>query len=187
MAVSITVSPEYDLVTISKNAGQPDENKCWYDCDNGLLFVEGVTQESLDAALANYTPQHASLHLAKVKIVAQAHIDIKAGEIRSKYITTIPGQAEVYQEKYDQAVDYITNNYPVDTSPYPMIQAEANATGYTPTQSADAIVAQRSTWLGNMSSIEEERRRGKVNIEAAVDETGVNAARDAALASLEAL
>lgn len=48
----IKVSPEYNLELISENAGQPDIEKRHYQ--GGFLYVEGVTQAALDAALAGY-------------------------------------------------------------------------------------------------------------------------------------
>lgn len=54
MTANIEVSSLFDLAAISIAAGQPDPEQRWYE--NGCLFVQGVTQESLDAALATYDP-----------------------------------------------------------------------------------------------------------------------------------
>jgi len=182
---AVTVPPNYDLVKIAEDAGQPDN--LLYSYTNGQLVVTGVTQSALDSSLTAYAAQHDTILLTTTKVLAKAVVDSTAGTSRLKYLTSIPGQAEVYQEKYDQAVDYITNSYPVDTTPYPMIQAEANATGNTPTECADNIVAERTTWLTKMSAIEEERRKGKINITAAVDVLGVDSARDTAIVLLNVL
>ncbi|MDA8485174.1 DUF4376 domain-containing protein [Pseudomonas resinovorans] len=54
MTANIEVSSLFDLAAISIASGQPDPEQRWYE--NGRLFVAGVTQESLDAALDTYDP-----------------------------------------------------------------------------------------------------------------------------------
>lgn len=133
--------------------------------------------------LTNY----ATLFLQSKKAIAKTVLDTKASVKRASYLTDMIGQDDIYREKADQAVEYAAASYPVDTSPYPFVQAEANATGLTPTQAADSIIAARASWMSTMAAIEEERRKGKVNIDAATDEAGVLSARDAAMSALQAL
>jgi len=52
MASSIEVPSDYDLEFIAALAGQPDTDKRYYS--DGILFVEGVSQADMDAALAVY-------------------------------------------------------------------------------------------------------------------------------------
>lgn len=52
MIAQIQVSEVTDMSKIAELAGQPDILKCRYE--DGTLFVVGVPQESLDAALAAY-------------------------------------------------------------------------------------------------------------------------------------
>lgn len=49
----IAVPPDYDLAAIAEAAGQPDRYKRSYAA--GELYVEGVSQSSLDVAVANYS------------------------------------------------------------------------------------------------------------------------------------
>lgn len=93
----------------------------------------------------------------------------------------------VYQEKGDEAADYVANGYPADLASYPFIQAEVNATGKTATQAADDILAQKSAWIMLGAATEEARLSGKVAVDAATDEAGVDAARDAAVVALEGM
>lgn len=107
--------------------------------------------------------------------------------VRDKFITRGPGQAMTYQEKGDEAADFVAAGYPADLSTYPFLQAEVNATGKTPAQAADDILAQKSAWIVVGAAIEEERLRGKISINAAVDKDAITAALDAAVAAMEAI
>lgn len=112
-------------------------------------------------------------------------LDYVALTIRTKYITR--DMDDIYREKADQAVEYVAANYPVDTTNYPFIQAEANAIGGTPQQAADSIITARQQWMTKMVDIEEERRRGKVNINAAITVVDVENAYNSAIAALQLL
>ncbi|MDT4823084.1 hypothetical protein FQZ97_563050 [compost metagenome] len=55
MTASIEISAAHDLPGIARAAGQPDD--FWLRYADGRLYVEGVTQEDLEAAVAAYDPQ----------------------------------------------------------------------------------------------------------------------------------
>jgi hypothetical protein len=114
-------------------------------------------------------------------------IDQSAERARLRHITGGIGQALVYQEKAEQAVDYITAGYPSDLSSYPYLQAEAIATSKDSKQIADDILAERSKWIAVGADIEAERLRGKKNVREATDIDSITFARDAAIAALDAL
>ncbi len=114
-------------------------------------------------------------------------IDASAGRARSRYITTAPGQEMTYLEKSEQAADYVTAGYPADTSNYPFIQAEMNATGLSKEDAADGILAQKSAWIAIGVQIEEHRLGGKAAVDAATDLAGVDSAVAAAVALLDAV
>lgn len=127
--------------------------------------------------------------LIEKKTEAKYPVDLAAENSRNKYLTTGSGQAISYLRKEDDAEKYKADGYPVIGSPseYPWITAEVNATGLSAQEAADAILAQRDAWLTLGTKIEEERRLGKLAIDAASDESEVNTARDNAVATLEAL
>lgn len=52
MIARVLVSPDADLASIATAAGQPDFEKRHYEL--GHLYVQGVTQAALDAALSAY-------------------------------------------------------------------------------------------------------------------------------------
>ena len=128
-----------------------------------------------------------ALDLTQYKLYNRYLIDKSAEVARLRYITDGAGQASVYQEKSKEADAYILAGYPADLSTWPFIQAEVNATGLSNTAAADAIVAQRDAWIVLGASIEEARLSGKNAVDAASDETGIDAARDAAIAALDAI
>ena len=130
---------------------------------------------------ANATP------LATLQQIAKYNIDQQAEVTRLKYVTPGSAQAMVYQEKGDEAADYVATGYPADLSSYPFIQAEVNATGKTATAAADDILAQKSAWIALGAATEEVRLSGKAAVDAATDEAGIDAARDAAIAALEVM
>ena len=125
--------------------------------------------------------------LDDLKDQAKVDIDNHAGTIRSKYITVAPGQEMTYMEKSEEAADFVTAGYPVDTSNYPFIQAEMDATGLTKEQAADGILAQKSAWIVVGATIEKTRLSGKAQVDAAVDQDGVNTAVTNTKALLDAI
>lgn len=114
-------------------------------------------------------------------------IDQCAERARLRHITGGIGQALVYQEKAEQAVDYITAGYPSDLSSYPYLQAEAAATGKDSVQIADDVLTHRSVWIRTCAEIEYERLRGKKAIREATDIESITTSRDTAIAALDAL
>ncbi len=125
--------------------------------------------------------------LDDVKTIAKGEVDGEAERTRLRYITNGAGQAMAYQEKSEEAADYIAAGYPADLTGYPFMQAEINATSKTKEVDADDIISQKAAWVAIGASIEEERLGGKKNIEDAVDESGVDSAKDSAITALEAL
>lgn len=122
---------------------------------------------------------------------AQTAIDAEAGAARSRYITVAPGQEATYMLKEAQARAYAAAGYPSATvADYPMVEAESQALhGAAPTaaqikSAADSIIAQADAWIAKAAQIERARIAGKRAVGAAVDVTGVETARTAAVAEL---
>ena len=151
----------------------------WHDCisNNGLRRINPATP-----AVEVFVPV---VVLADEKDYAKSMIDDAASEASGRYISNGFGQALRYQGKADDATAYVDAGYPADTTPYPFITAEVNATGKTATQAADDILSTRSAWITIGASIEEERIGGKVNVDAAADNAEVISARDAAISALD--
>lgn len=92
------------------------------------------------------------------------YLDNCAGEARGRYMSCGYGQESTYIMKAQQAKEYKDLGYPVDYIP-PFVQAEADATGLTPQQSADSILTFQYQWTILGSNIERIRRTGKVALE----------------------
>lgn len=127
------------------------------------------------------------IDLEEERKLANRRIDNVAENIRLQHITGGAGQAMVYQEKAKQADDYAAAGYPADTTNYPMIQAESNATGNNTTEAADGIIAQRDNWLIVGAEIEEARLTGKTGVAAATTVSTITTSKDNAVAILEAI
>jgi hypothetical protein len=117
--------------------------------------------------LADIDPQPAKIvvkNINDIKLTALSNIDTEAGKSRLQYITTAPGQSEIYTEKTEEALDYISAIGTIDDSSYPFIIAEANASNITCIEAAKLILSKKSQWINIAAKIEEVRRRGKIDI-----------------------
>lgn len=130
---------------------------------------------------------HFILSLDELKINAKKKIDETAENVRLNYITSGSGQGIVYQEKVDEASDFIAEGYPKLTDNYPFIRAEVNATGKTSKQVVDDIIAAKSTCISKLAVIEEERLKGKKKIDNTLKEEEVSSTRDIIISNLKRL
>lgn len=113
-------------------------------------------------------------------------VDEEAGRARLRYITSVPGQAETYQRKEQQAREWAASGFVGDAPPF--IAAEAAALGRTPQSVAEEVIALADQWANVTGPVIEAcRRKWKVAIEAATTIEGVTAARDAGMAELAGL
>lgn len=95
-------------------------------------------------------------------------IDIKAGAVRSKYITTVPGQEATYILKGAQARRFFDNGFA--GSPPNLVQAESDAVGESPKLAAIRILNEEEAWTNLAAVIEKIRRKGKIAVTAASSE-----------------
>ena len=143
------------------------------------------TEGELLAEEVNYLAAEAALEVPRAQALAYREIDQAAERARLRYITDGAGQAQTYQEKSEEAADYVAAGYPADTSNYPFVQADANAYVSTPTEAADYILLKRSEWVVLGSAIEEIRLGGKKIIFDAVDTATIETTRVATIAALD--
>lgn len=155
---------------------------------NPTKLVNGVAVPMTDDEVIARNAEEAAFAssiLSRAAFKASNDIDSFAGQVRLKYITSVPGQDATYLSKATQADSYKAAGY-TGTVPV-LVQAEADATGMTTHQAADYIIATRDAWNTIAANIERERRKGKIAVAAAVDIAGVNTALAAALTALQAL
>ena len=175
----ITINSNLNLSAIAAAAGQSDNNKILYR--SGVLHVKDVSQAALDAAVVSINATAAEDTIRKAKDIALAKVDGDAGKAREILLTTVPGQAMTYLKKEADAEKFKADGYPeVDIDNYPWIAAEARARSDTGQQVADLILTQAAAWTVIGVAIEEERIRGKVEVEQQQSVTGVNNASDKA-------
>ncbi len=172
------VDAKYDEVVANFNPGNkpfvinaPDYNSFDYPIWNGTDWDE----EDLPTVLARKRDEGIFT------------IDDEAEQKRLAFITGGAGQAMVYQEKGEEATDFITAGYPADLTGYPFIQAEVTATGLTPTEAADGIVAQKAAWISIGAQIEQIRLAGKKDLMTAFDNNDIDALDVAVIGTVSAL
>lgn len=99
--------------------------------------------------------------LAELRARIEREVDAIAGETRLRFVSVSPGQEMTYTAKLEDARAYIAAGYPADASPFIWINAEAEATGATPTQVADLIVYTAGVWSTIGAQIEGHRQATK--------------------------
>lgn len=153
-------------------------------------IYDGVSITPFSATSTQYVAyEQATIQAAQTE--AWAAIDARAGQTRLKYITDVAGQSETYLSKATDAANYKAAGYPAASiASYPMVQAEALALyGATPTPAqfqaaADGILTQQAQWIQLAAAIEQQRRSGKLAVQAAVNVSAVQAAQQAAITAL---
>lgn len=128
---------------------------------------------------SNLTP------LEKEKLSAIQQVDTLAEVARKEYTSGGPGQAMVYQAKFEEAVEFAAAGYPVANLPnYPFLATETDAMQKPATQVADDILAARSAWIASNTAIEKIRLVAKRNITLATTKALVRQALRTAITDL---
>lgn len=125
--------------------------------------------------------------LSEVKTDAKSSINGAAERAHLRYITGGVAQILAYQEKSEEAADYVVADYPEDTTGYPFIQAEARATGKSPREVADTILSKKSEWIALGAHIEEIRIGGKLEVNVATSSEEVKEIEDTTIKKLNAV
>ena len=135
------------------------------------------------------TARQSITDIIQIKIQCCDRIDKTAGDIRLKYITEVPGQQATYWMKTEEARSIKAAGLidGIDMTPYPLIQAEMNATGYGMTLVVNSILDTEASWRQLAAKIEEVRRKGKINIKAATSVLDVLIQESYALSAMSSL
>lgn len=124
--------------------------------------------------------------LADLKAQGLILVDDLAGAARLRYITSVPGQAETYQKKEQQAREWAASSFTGDAPSF--IAAEANALGQNPQELAAEVIGLADYWSNVKGpQIEASRRKWKVAIEAAIDPSLIPGLIESARSELGAL
>jgi len=83
-------------------------------------------------------------------------------EIYANIISSYAPMTLIYHEKFEQAIDYLSQEKINNLNNYPFLNAEINATGMDPKDIALNIVSQKANWIAKCSKIEEIRLTYKI-------------------------
>lgn len=130
--------------------------------------------------------------ISNTKEIAKEAIDKKAGEVRLKYITAVPGQAETYLMKSDEAFKIKTigyNNISTELvqANYPVVFAEMTATGQDVITVCETILMTEHMWRQIAAIIERERRQAKIEVDNCTNTSQVVLALESAYNSFSTL
>lgn len=110
-----------------------------------------------------------------------------AEKVRNKYLTPGYGQLLTYQEKYEEAADFVAAGYPSNLESYPFISIETEITGKTKEQVTDDIISAKATTTLMLVDIERIRLNAKMNIIKAESESEIKTSRSTAITALEVI
>lgn len=161
--------------------------------DPGDLYFEG---EAFHAMPARPSDVHQFDWATKSWIDPRSLTDLKAqglilvddlaGAARLRYITSVPGQAETYAKKEQQARAWAAESFAGEAPSF--IAAEAQALNVSAQSVALEVIGLADYWSNIKGpQIEATRRKWKVAIEAASDPSLIQGLVDAARAELDAL
>jgi len=91
---------------------------------------------------------------------ATLQINYAAENAHRRHITFGFGHIMLYNEKAEEAADYIAAKYPTKLAGFPLIEAEATATDRSPKKVADGIIDRRAKWVAVCAKIEHVRLKG---------------------------
>ncbi len=114
--------------------------------------------------------------LTELKKLCKNEIDAFAGEVRLRFITSTPGQAETYILKATEAKALKSLGYPSLSqsemnSTWPLIAAEMQVMNQTMTVVCETIIALENGWKQIAAAVETLRLGGKNAVDAATSPT----------------
>jgi hypothetical protein len=120
--------------------------------------------------------------------LCRREIDITAGVVRLRFITSVPGQAETYILKAQEARALKATGYTqTDLTMFPMIAAEMVANSSDLVMTCETIIAMEDGWKNIAAAVEKERISGKNTVNSATNAGEIILARNTAITSLMAI
>jgi hypothetical protein len=194
MIIEVIYSPDTGEVTSQRSVLEEQ--------DGGLYINEVVPYPCFvaDGVLVRMPERPSSKHtwswatktwedqrtLQELKANGLAGVDDLAGAARLRYITSVPGQAETYAKKEQQARSWEAESFAGAAPSF--IAAEAQALNVSAQSVALEVIGLADYWSNIKGpQIEATRRKWKVAIEAASDPSLIQGLVDAARAELDGL
>ena len=122
-------------------------------------------------------------NLTPLRDRAYVYIDTAVENARMKVVTPGSGQAMAYQQKYEDALLFLSNPG-IDPGEVPHVYAEVGITAPTAAEVAQVVVNLRSLWRNVSAQLEHLRLAGKKGVELAENEDDIDAAIAGVVASL---
>lgn len=107
------------------------------------------------------------------KAKAKQAIDIEAGNARQRFVSDGQFQAEEYLQAEQSTQAWVDAGKPGDAVPGD-VQAWADASGMSPSDAADDILATATRWRSMITHIRQIRLTGKAAVDAAEDQDSAN-------------
>ncbi len=95
--------------------------------------------------------------LAALKLKTEQQINTLIGEIRSQYITTLPGQDLIYNAKEKEGIAYLNPDQIPTLADFPFISAEIGTTGQTAQEVAQVYLNLSHIWRTVAAQLEQIR------------------------------
>lgn len=123
--------------------------------------------------------------IEEVRARAVAQVNVYAAVARSRYLTDIPGQAEMYAEQEREAADWMGAGQPEDLTDYPMLAALTGIVGTTTLEVAETWRVRAGNYRYFRTLIEVTRQTALNDIAAAATAAAVQAVVDGVAAEVE--
>lgn len=124
--------------------------------------------------------------LAAARTAAVGHINTVVGQLRVKFITSLPGQEMIYSAKEAEAKAFLAEDpEPLDLTGYPFLAAEVGITAANARDLADLWLAMAASWRTVGPQLETLRLGAITAIEDAADVAEITARLAAFDASAE--
>jgi len=124
------------------------------------------------------------MDLDALKVFYKQQVDLFASEVRQRFIPRGAGVDLTYRYKAIEARDFKAAGYTGTEDDYPFIFKQATATGKTPQEVCDHILLRVQQLRTVGSSVEAQREKGHVRIDAALDAAEALAEKEAAITAL---
>lgn len=123
--------------------------------------------------------------IAEVRKRGVAQVNVLAGVARSRWLTDIPGQAEMYADQEREAADWMGAGEPIDLTGFPMLAAMTGVVAPTTLEVAQLWRVNAGNYRVFRTEIEVTRQTAIADIAAATTAAAVQAVVDAVAALVE--
>ncbi len=125
----------------------------------------------------NRSAESIAAELEGQRNAALEQISAAVKSVRLLFLTDIPGQELIYNEKRGEAEAYLAQPIPpTDMTPYPFLAAEVGITGATAAEVAQVFLDRATLWVGVGSSLEAIRLTATGSVTAATTAAEIDAA-----------